>query len=73
VNPPYGVRVGDAGPLKDLYAQLGNVMRKQRRGWTLGLLSADRTLERQTRLPLEERFKTKNGGIPVHLVTAPTP
>jgi len=73
VNPPYGVRVGDAGALKDLYAQLGNVMRKQRRGWTLGVLSADRALERQTRLPLEERFKTKNGGIPVHLVTAPTP
>jgi putative N6-adenine-specific DNA methylase len=73
VNPPYGVRVGDAGALKDLYAQLGNVMRRQRSGWTLGLLSADRALERQTRLPLEERFKTKNGGIPVHLVTAPTP
>jgi putative N6-adenine-specific DNA methylase len=73
VNPPYGVRVGDAGPLKDLYAQLGNVMRKQRSGWTLGLLSADRALERQTRLALEERFRTRNGGIPVRLVTAPTP
>ena len=72
-NPPYGVRVGDAGALRDLYAQLGNVMRKQRSGWTLGLLSADRALERQTRLPLEERFKSKNGGIPVRLVTAPTP
>src|SRR6185503_18342982 len=67
-NPPYGVRVGDVGALKDLYAQLGNVMRKQRPGWTLGLLSADRALERQTRLPLEERFRTKNGGIPVRLV-----
>ncbi len=73
VNPPYGVRVGDTGALKDLYAQLGNVMRKQRPGSTLGLLSADRALERQTKLPLEERFRTKNGGIPVRLVTAPTP
>jgi putative N6-adenine-specific DNA methylase len=73
VNPPYGVRVGDAGPLRDLYAQLGNVMRKERSGWTLGMLSADRALERQTRLPLEERFRTRNGGIAVHLVTAPTP
>ena len=73
VNPPYGVRVGDSDALKDLYAQLGNVMRKQRSGSTLGLLSADRALERQTKLPLEERFRTKNGGIPVRLVTAPTP
>jgi putative N6-adenine-specific DNA methylase len=73
VNPPYGVRVGDAGALKNLYAQLGNVMREQRSGWTLGLLSADRALERQTRLPLEEQFRTRNGGIPVRLVTAPTP
>jgi len=72
-NPPYGMRVGDTGALKDLYAQLGNVMRKQRPGWTLALLSADRALERQTKLPLEERFRTKNGGIPVRLVTAPTP
>jgi putative N6-adenine-specific DNA methylase len=73
VNPPYGVRVGDTGALRDLYAQLGNVMRKQRSGWTLGVLSADRALERQIRSPLEERFRTRNGGIPVRLVTARTP
>ena len=59
VNPPYGVRVGDTGALKDLYAQLGNVMRKQRSGSTLAVLSADRALERQTKLPLEERFERR--------------
>ena len=72
-NPPYGVRVGESAGLKNLYAQLGNVMRKQRPRWTLALLSADRNLERQTRLPLEERFHTRNGGIPVRLVTARVP
>ncbi len=72
-NPPYGVRVGDSEALKNLYAQLGNVMRKQRPRWTLALLSADRNLERQTRLPLEERFHTRNGGIAVRLVTATQP
>jgi putative N6-adenine-specific DNA methylase len=67
-NPPYGVRVGDRERLRDLYAQLGNVVRRSRPGWQVALLSADRTLERQTRLTLEERFRTSNGGIPVRLM-----
>lgn len=72
-NPPYGVRVGESDELRNLYAQLGNVIRRQRPGWTLALLSADRRLEQQTRLAFEERFQTRNGGIPVRLVTAPPP
>jgi putative N6-adenine-specific DNA methylase len=67
VNPPYGVRVGESEPLRNLYAQLGNVLRAQRPGWQLALLSADRTLERQVNLELEERLTTRNGGIPVRL------
>jgi putative N6-adenine-specific DNA methylase len=69
-NPPYGVRVGEADRLRNLYAQLGNVARRARPGWMLALLAADRQLERQTLLDFDERFRTKNGGIPVHLVTA---
>jgi putative N6-adenine-specific DNA methylase len=70
-NPPYGVRVGEADGLRNLYAQLGNVLRRNRAGWTLALLSADRALEQQVKLPFEERLRTRNGGIPVRLVTAP--
>ncbi len=70
INPPYGVRVGESAALRNLYAQLGNVLRAKRPGWTLAMLSADKNLERQTNLELRERFKTRNGGIPVHLVTA---
>ena len=70
VNPPYGVRVGESAALRNLYAQLGNVLRDKRPGWTLAMLSADKNLERQTNLELRERFKTRNGGIPVHLLTA---
>jgi putative N6-adenine-specific DNA methylase len=72
-NPPYGVRVGESGPLRDLYARLGDVLRSRRSGWRFALLSADRQLERQIRLGLEERFVTRNGGIPVHLVVADIP
>jgi putative N6-adenine-specific DNA methylase len=70
INPPYGVRVGESEALRNLYAQLGNVLRAKRPGWTLAMLSADKNLERQTNLALHERFKARNGGIPVHLVTA---
>jgi len=69
-NPPYGVRIGDADRLRNLYARFGDVVRRQRPGWKLALLSADRRLERHTGLRFEERFATRNGGIPVRLVVA---
>ena len=72
-NPPYGVRVGETDELRNLYAQLGNVARRQRPGWSLALLSADQRLERQTHLAFEETLRTRNGGIPVRIVTARMP
>ena len=72
-NPPYGVRVGEAAKLRDLYARLGQVLRESRPGWTLGLLSANARLDREVRLAFEERLRTRNGGIPVRLLTARVP
>jgi putative N6-adenine-specific DNA methylase len=72
-NPPYGVRIGEKDRLRNLYAQIGNVARRRRGGWTLALLSADRSLERHTALDFEQRFATRNGGIPVRLVVAQVP
>ncbi len=69
-NPPYGVRVGETKPLRDLFARFGQVALTRCAGWDVALLSADRTLERQTKLAFEERFATTNGGIPVRLVVA---
>jgi len=73
VNPPYGIRVGDKQPLRNLFAQLGNVMRAEAAGWRLAMLSADRDLERQVRLPFTLQWKSTNGGIPVRLVLAEAP
>ena len=70
LNPPYGVRIGATNPLRNLYARFGNVVRENRAGWTVAVLSADRTLEGQMRLRLKEKFRTRNGGIPVRLVVA---
>jgi putative N6-adenine-specific DNA methylase len=63
-NPPYGVRVGEAGDLRNLYAKLGSML-GEKAGWRLGVLTADLDLVRQTKLPLRARFSTSNGGIPV--------
>jgi putative N6-adenine-specific DNA methylase len=70
-NPPYGERVGDAKAIRNLYAQLGNVLRTKFSGWTLAMLSANKALESQVGIEFEERFRTTNGGIPVRLIVGP--
>lgn len=67
-NPPYGARVGDASDLRNLYAQFGNVARTKLGGWRVALVSAERSLEAQTKLPFAELVKFSNGGIKVRLV-----
>jgi putative N6-adenine-specific DNA methylase len=67
-NPPYGLRLGESAPLRNLYAQIGKIIRDRAHGYRLALLSADPALEGQLRLELEEVFRTSNGGIPVRLV-----
>jgi putative N6-adenine-specific DNA methylase len=63
-NPPYGIRVGAAGDLRNLYATLGTALHNFPR-WRLGVLTSDSALLGQTKLPLRSRFTTSNGGIPV--------
>jgi putative N6-adenine-specific DNA methylase len=72
-NPPYGVRVGERKRLRDLYAQLGNVLRARCSGWEVAILTAHAELERQIGLPLQGMFDTTNGGIRVRLVRARVP
>jgi putative N6-adenine-specific DNA methylase len=73
INPPYGVRVGERDPLRNLYAALGRTLRDRCPGWTLALLSPDHALERQVGIPLDEALRTSNGGIPVRLVVGRVP
>ena len=72
-NPPYGVRVGEGGRVRDLWAQLGNVLRRQAPGWGVTLLSPDPALERQLQIPLRVVARTTNGGIPVRIVSGVVP
>jgi putative N6-adenine-specific DNA methylase len=67
-NPPYGVRVSERAELRNLYAQLGKVLRAKCAGWTLAMFSADPRLERATGLAMRPVLRTVNGGIPVRVV-----
>jgi putative N6-adenine-specific DNA methylase len=66
-NPPYGVRVSADRDLRDLYARLGDVLRKQCPDWKTGILCNSDILIGQMRLPTQEKFRMINGGIPVNL------
>jgi putative N6-adenine-specific DNA methylase len=72
-NPPYGVRVGERDRLRNLYAQLGKVMRAKCPGWKVSLISAASELDRQVGLALRPSLRTRNGGIPVRLVVGTVP
>ncbi|CAN5883088.1 RNA methyltransferase [soil metagenome] len=72
-NPPYGVRVGDADRVRDLWAQLGNVLRERASGWRLAVLSPDAALDRQLRIPVRAAAALSNGGIPVRIMVGEIP
>jgi putative N6-adenine-specific DNA methylase len=72
-NPPYGVRVGESGRVRDLWAQLGKVLRARAPGWEVALLSPDQALERALGFPLRMAARTTNGGIPVRLMVGRVP
>lgn len=64
-NPPYGKRASKGANVRNLYAQLGNVLRARCPGWQLALYSPDDRLAREIHIPLSELFRTSNGGIRV--------
>ena len=71
INPPYGIRVGEAERLRNLYSQIGNIRRQKRPAWRLAMLAADVRLAGHAEPGLKERFRTVNGGIPVRLLADP--
>jgi putative N6-adenine-specific DNA methylase len=66
-NPPYGVRVSEGKDLRNLYAQLGNVLRMHCRGWNVAVLCNDPVLLGQMQLDLDTSLGFVNGGIGVRV------
>ncbi len=66
-NPPYGLRIDENKDLRNLYAQLGNVLRVNCQGWTAAVLTSEIRLLKQTGLALETALSTVNGGVNVRM------
>lgn len=67
-NPPYGVRLSKTNDLRNLYAQLGKVLRARCPGWHVTLLCDSIQLIRSTGLEFDKGIPMMNGGLKVRLV-----
>ncbi|MGX0875963.1 putative N6-adenine-specific DNA methylase [Roseovarius sp. MBR-154] len=68
INPPYGARIGNRKLLFGLYASLGEVLRREMRGWRVGLVTSDGGLAKSTGLPfLPAGPPVAHGGLKVTL------
>ena len=66
-NPPYGLRVKSKKDLRNLYAQLGKVLRIKCPGWQVAILCSELPLLHATGLRLDTSLSLVNGGVPVKL------
>ena len=72
VNPPYGTRIGNKGPLISLHRTLGTVLKTRFQGWRVGIITADKQLAQATGLSFEPMLPpVLHGGIRVALYKAP--
>ena len=68
-NPPYGVRLKKANDLRNLYAQLGKVLRTRCPGWSVTMLCDRVQLIRGTQLEFDRELFVMNGGLKVRLLS----
>jgi putative N6-adenine-specific DNA methylase len=66
-NPPYGVRLGDEGDVRQLFASLRDQLFTRFGGWRVGALVTQTRAASALGLP-DERLRTTNGGLGVRLV-----
>jgi len=67
-NPPYGVRLGAPGDLRNLCARFGKTLRAKCRGWKIAMLCNNAQLLRATGLKFDPGIPTRNGGLKVRLM-----
>jgi putative N6-adenine-specific DNA methylase len=63
MNPPYGVRLGDAEHLGGLYKAVGDTLKKNFRGWQGWILAGNPELAASVGLRATRRKKVFNGGL----------
>lgn len=72
-NPPYGERISQGKDLRNLYAQLGNVLRRSCAEWIVTLLCNDDVLLGQMGIQLDTSLGFVNGGISVKVAKGKVP
>lgn len=75
VNPPYGDRIGQKGPLRQLYRSLGQTLLTRFSGWRVGLITNEAKLAEATGLPFSLTAEpVLHGGLRITLFrTGPLP
>jgi putative N6-adenine-specific DNA methylase len=68
LNPPYGMRLGEENDLRELYCQIGDVMKKHCRGWTGYVLTGNLELAKYIGLKASRRIVLFNGAIECRLL-----
>jgi putative N6-adenine-specific DNA methylase len=68
INPPYGKRLGEEDDLRELYCQIGDVMKKHCRGWTGYVLTGNLELAKYIGLKASRRYILFNGAIECRLL-----
>jgi putative N6-adenine-specific DNA methylase len=66
-NPPYGIRINTHKDIRNLYAQMGNVIRRKCPGWQIAILCNELSLLHQMKIPLDTSITLVNGGISVYV------
>lgn len=72
-NPPYGMRVSKNKDLRNLYAQFGNVLRRECPGWQVAFLSNSFQLIGSTGLDLDTSISFQSGGSAVKVARGVVP
>lgn len=68
INPPYGMRMGEEDELRELYCQIGDIMKKRCRGWTGYVLTGNLELAKYIGLKASRRYVLFNGPIECRLL-----
>jgi putative N6-adenine-specific DNA methylase len=67
MNPPYGVRLGDAAQSRALYPKLGDLLKQRFAGWRACIFTADAELPKLIHLKAARRTPLFNGAIECRL------
>lgn len=68
-NPPYGRHIGDRKELKEMYEELGNVLRYKAKGYKAYFITPDKAFKKTVPMKHGKIFNVMNGTIPCEYIS----